>query len=155
METGGGNADGTATAVASGGSGPYTYSWNSSPVQTSAIATGLGTGDYVVQTTDANGCMSTDTVNVGLSIGIEAIVHDLAVKLYPNPAYTELNIEVNLSGHLTFMAYDVTGKQVLVQEIGSGKRIVSLADLSTGLYVYRVCNTSGAALSLGKFSVLK
>ncbi len=155
METGVGNADGTATAVASGGTSPYTYSWNSSPMQTTAIATGLTTGDYVVETTDANGCMSTDTVNVGLSIGIEDIVHNLAVKLYPNPAYTELNIEVNLSGDLTFMAYDVTGKQVLVQKIESGKSIVSLADLSTGLYVYRVSNTSGAALAHGKFSVLK
>ena len=155
METGVGNADGTATAVASGGTSPYTYSWNSSPVQTNAIATGLTTGDYVVDITDANGCISTDTINVGLGIGIYDIVHNLAVKLYPNPAHTELNIEVNLSGDLTFMAYDVTGAQVLVQEIGSGKSIVSLADLSTGLYVYRVCNTSGAALSLGKFSVLK
>ena len=60
METGVGNADGTATAVASGGSGTYTYSWNSSPVQTTAIATGLPTGDFVVDITDANGCISTD-----------------------------------------------------------------------------------------------
>jgi hypothetical protein len=155
METGVGNADGTATAVASGGSGPYTYSWNSSPVQTDATATGLSTGDYVVETTDANGCMSTDTVNVGLSIGIDDMVQNLAVKLYPNPAHTELNIEVNLTHDFNFIVYDIAGKQVMVTKLERGKRIVSLSSLSTGLYIYRIFATTGVAVAYGKFNVLK
>ncbi|REJ82829.1 MAG: hypothetical protein DWQ44_01560 [Bacteroidetes bacterium] len=51
-----GSADGTATAVGSGGTGPYTYSWNTNPVQNSAMAVNLATGTYKAVVTDINGC---------------------------------------------------------------------------------------------------
>ncbi|MBI3500213.1 MAG: gliding motility-associated C-terminal domain-containing protein [Bacteroidetes bacterium] len=55
---------GTATATGSGGTSPYTYSWNTSPVQNAQTATGLGIGNYVATVTDANGCTKTQTVSV-------------------------------------------------------------------------------------------
>ena len=60
----GGN-DGTATASAVGGTTDYTYSWNTSPVQNTAIATGLTQGTYTVIVTDANGCEDTAEVTIG------------------------------------------------------------------------------------------
>jgi len=54
--------DGSAIATESGGTGPYTYSWNTSPIQTTAIATGLCAGTYIVTITDDNNCTATDTV---------------------------------------------------------------------------------------------
>lgn len=51
-----GNADGTASANATGGATPYTYSWNTTPAQTTATATGLLAGTYSVTVIDANGC---------------------------------------------------------------------------------------------------
>jgi gliding motility-associated-like protein len=59
----GGNT-GTATAVASGGSGVYSYSWNTIPVQTSDIATGLIAGTYIVTVDDANGCNTTSSTTI-------------------------------------------------------------------------------------------
>jgi hypothetical protein len=59
-----GNSSGTATATANGGTLPYTYSWNTSPMQTTNVATGLAAGIYTVQVTDANGCTSTATVTI-------------------------------------------------------------------------------------------
>jgi gliding motility-associated-like protein len=56
--------NGTATAVPSGGTGPYTYSWAPSG-GTSATATGLAPGNYTVTVTDlSTGCVATQTVNV-------------------------------------------------------------------------------------------
>lgn len=49
---------GTATGSAAfspAGSG-FTYAWSTTPVQTTAIATGLSAGDYMVVATDAFGC---------------------------------------------------------------------------------------------------
>ena len=62
-----GVADGSIAVVASGGTGPYTYSWSPSGGST-ANATALASGDYTVSVSDASGCTATDTYTVG-SIG--------------------------------------------------------------------------------------
>ncbi len=59
----GGN-DGTATITASGGTPNYTYVWSTTPVQTTATATGLTIGTYYVTITDANICIATDSVTI-------------------------------------------------------------------------------------------
>jgi hypothetical protein len=59
----GGN-NGYVGAIASGGTSPYTYSWNTSPVQTNATATNLSAGSYTVTATDAHGCTGTYSVTI-------------------------------------------------------------------------------------------
>lgn len=69
-----GLSNGGATASATGGTGPYSYSWNSFPVQASASLGGVGAGSYTVIATDANGCTASAMVNItspsGLSISV-------------------------------------------------------------------------------------
>ena len=59
-----GNTTGSATATVTGGTAPYSYSWNTSPVQTSATALGLAAGTYTCTVTDANGCVETVDVTI-------------------------------------------------------------------------------------------
>ncbi|MDY0985786.1 gliding motility-associated C-terminal domain-containing protein [Flavobacterium sp. CFBP9031] len=58
----GGGATGSATVIPSGGTSPYTYSWDTNPVQTDATATGLKAGNYNVTVKDANLCAIVKTV---------------------------------------------------------------------------------------------
>ncbi len=59
-----GNADGTANVTPSGGF-TYSYSWNTSPVQTTASVSNLSAGTYTVTITeDASGCATTATVTI-------------------------------------------------------------------------------------------
>ena len=58
-----GGATGTATVVATGGTGSYTYLWSPGG-QTSATATGLTAGMYTVQITDGSGCSGTASIEV-------------------------------------------------------------------------------------------
>lgn len=51
-----GNNDGTASAVTTGGKGPFTYSWTTTPPQESSRATGLPDGVFNVTVVDAEGC---------------------------------------------------------------------------------------------------
>ncbi|WP_197285472.1 Ig-like domain-containing protein, partial [Pedobacter sp. R20-19] len=72
-----GQNTGSATASATGGTGSYTYSWDTSPVQTTATASNLAAGTYTVTVTDANGCTSSKSVTIAqpsaaLSINITA-----------------------------------------------------------------------------------
>lgn len=59
----GGN-NGTVNVAATGGTTPYSYTWNTIPVQNSAIANNLTAGTYMVTVTDNNGCVSTDEVTI-------------------------------------------------------------------------------------------
>ncbi|MFH1321821.1 MAG: gliding motility-associated C-terminal domain-containing protein, partial [Bacteroidota bacterium] len=56
--------DGTATVSASGGTPPYSYLWDDPGSQTTAIATGLCAGTYIITVTDSSGCSITDTTLV-------------------------------------------------------------------------------------------
>lgn len=59
-----GYGNGTATAVVSGGTGPFFYNWNSTPAQNNATASNLTAGVYIVQVSDNNGCVSADSVQI-------------------------------------------------------------------------------------------
>lgn len=59
----GGN-NGEATAFVTGGTPPYSYSWNTSPVQTTATVNNLTQGNYIVTVTDSNNCVQTSTVTI-------------------------------------------------------------------------------------------
>ncbi|MCF8276416.1 MAG: gliding motility-associated C-terminal domain-containing protein [Flavobacteriales bacterium] len=69
-----GSTDGTATASASNGSGNYTYSWNTTPVQNGATASGLSSGTYQVTATDVDGCQGVASVTIGtlLAVAVDA-----------------------------------------------------------------------------------
>ncbi len=59
-----GGSDGFAAALGSGGAGPYLYSWNTTPVQTTATASNLSAGTYIITVTGAHGCSDTETVTL-------------------------------------------------------------------------------------------
>ena len=56
------------------GNNPFTYSWNTTPVQTSATATNLPAGSYVVNVTDANSCSCNASVVITQPNPISAII---------------------------------------------------------------------------------
>lgn len=56
--------NGAAGIFISGGTAPYTYSWNDPNNQTDAVALGLNSGTYIVTVTDASNCVLTDSVFV-------------------------------------------------------------------------------------------
>ncbi|NNM16344.1 MAG: T9SS type A sorting domain-containing protein, partial [Bacteroidia bacterium] len=60
-----GMSTGTASVTVNGGTSPYTYAWNTNPVQTTQTASGLAYGSYNVTITDASGCVLNKSVYVG------------------------------------------------------------------------------------------
>lgn len=57
-----GNTNGSAAAIASGGTAPYSYQWSNG--QTTATANGLSAGNWTLVLTDANGCSVSQSVNL-------------------------------------------------------------------------------------------
>ncbi len=65
----GGNS-GSATGSAAGGTAPYSWSWNTVPVQTTPSASNLTAGNYIITVTDNNGCTTTGNVTISQPAGI-------------------------------------------------------------------------------------
>ena len=88
-----GNADGSATATASGGNSPYTYLWSSGG--TGSTESNLAGGSYAITLTDANGCSVTDNTTINevggptvtiTGLGAEYCVDDPGVTLTGSPS---------------------------------------------------------------------
>ena len=73
-----GLTNGSATVTAGGGTPAYTYLWNTSPVQTTATATGLSANTYTVTVTDANSCTKTASVTITQPSVLSVTVTSLA-----------------------------------------------------------------------------
>ncbi len=61
---------GTASAFASGGFSPYTYSWSNGA--TGFFIDSLAPGNYTVTVTDSNGCTQLQSVNIGMTANAAA-----------------------------------------------------------------------------------
>jgi gliding motility-associated-like protein len=59
-----GVAQGSFSASVNGGTPGYTYLWNTTPVQTTAIVTGMAAGRYLLKVTDSKGCVDTVTATI-------------------------------------------------------------------------------------------
>ncbi len=66
------NATGSATVTAAGGTPGYSYAWNTNPVQTTATASSLASGNYSVVVTDANFCFQTASVVINQPLQLQA-----------------------------------------------------------------------------------
>ena len=60
------NAIGSSEAFPIGGTMPLVYSWESGG--TGLTESNLAAGDYILTVTDANGCVATDTANIGIDV---------------------------------------------------------------------------------------
>jgi gliding motility-associated-like protein len=73
-----GLSDGSVTAIANGGTGAYTYTWNTVPSQTTASANNLSAGIYSVNIMDANGCTSSTSITLNQPAAVVPTVASLS-----------------------------------------------------------------------------
>lgn len=127
--------DGSATVAVSGiAIPPFTYTWNTTPIQTTATAIGLAQGTYAVTVTDATGCVQTTTVNV------------------PGTVSASINV-VNASCNLNNGSLQVIAQggrmpyQYLWDLNGSVSTNDSVSGLGAGTYNVTVTDASGCTAS--------
>ncbi len=120
---------GAATVTVSGGSSPYTYTWNTSPAQTSATATNLAAGVYTVTIKDA--VNATSTLNI--------TINQPAAALVANVTTTSNTATVNVSGGVSpyFYTWNTTPAQVTQ----------TISNLTPGAYSVTVKDANGCTIT--------
>lgn len=131
-----GDATGAATIQATNGTPGYTYSWNTTPVQTSATASGLAAGTYTCTVTDANGCTEDISVNItqpaapiSLSIG----------------NITDVNCYGDASGSVTIQATAGTPGYTYSWNTSPAQYTATATGLSAGTYTCTVTDALGCS----------
>ncbi len=145
-----GSTNGTATAYGTGGSTPYSYSWNTSPAQSSVMATGLAAGNYSVTVSDANGCSSTSSATVTTYIGIQSqfITLNSQYSVFPNPAEKSIFLSTeNLhAGNYELRISNITGQLLFSENFfhpgGNLRKEIDLSKVNSGVNILQV-NSEG------------
>lgn len=128
--------NGSIALTVTGSSPSYTYSWNTTPVQTTATATGLAPGNYTCTITDANGCISTYN-------GVVPLNNNAVITATANPAAFCAGLSTTLTGTATtgtmtswnWTPGNLTGASVSVTPAG------------TTTYTVNATNTLGCSAS--------
>jgi len=121
-----GNADGTATIIANGGTWTYSYSWNTNPIQNTSVATGLIAGTYTAYVTDENACIDSVEVTLTEPSGLIAEITDSSnVICFGTNTGTAT---VSVSGGTTPYSYSWSG--------GTGTGNDTVTDLSANVSYY-------------------
>ncbi len=134
--------DGSISLSPSGGTPPYSLSWSTG--DTASTVNGLGYGDYTVTLTDANGC--TRVVEYSLS-ETSGLVPELAsaIRVYPNPAQTELFVELSeaLGQTARVQLVSLTGQVVLQADVRRQTEL-NIAAVPAGCYVLKIHTEAGS-----------
>ncbi len=128
-----GGDDGTATAMVTGGTTPYSYLWSSGG--TASIENGLTAGNYVVTVTDVNNCSSIGTFRIeqpAFGIKISSSVTDASC-----PEKTDGAIDLDVE--FGTPPYNFTWS--------SGENYEDLTDVVTGSYVVTVTDMHNCSLT--------
>ena len=133
---------GTATAIPAGGTAPYTYSWNTTPAQNTATATGLAAGTYRITITDANLC----TAFTDVTITQPAALVTIASSNSPTCVNTILNLTSSPSGGTPIYSYSWTGPNGFTSTL-QNPSIPNVTTVSSGTYSITVTDENGCIAS--------
>lgn len=125
------------TVVASGGTEPYSYNWNNGEYD-EAFIENLASGEYIVIVSDANGCAVTDTAYIG-TVSIADVNLIELIRLYPNPAQTEMQLDLMLTGKADVMlsVYNPIGQilwKKMLTNFSEGSEKIPVQQLASGAY---------------------
>jgi len=131
-----GGSDGSATVTPTGGTPGYNFVWNTFPVQIDSIATGLIAGTYVIEVTDAGGCVVTDTITIS----------EPALALTASAVVTNVTINGGSDGSIVTTVIGGTGGYTHLWDIGATTK--DIFNIPAGTYSDTITDANGCTFVL-------
>ncbi|MBX2870805.1 MAG: T9SS type A sorting domain-containing protein [Saprospiraceae bacterium] len=130
--------NGTASVVATGGTGSFSYLWDDPNGQTTATASNLLPGVYTVVVSDDNGCTSSNSISVSASPALSLEMSSV----------TQPDCTTNPSGSVTVLASGGTGAISYQWDDANGQTTATAAGLDPGTYEVIATDENGCTASI-------
>jgi len=120
-----GETSGSLEVIASGGTSPYTYTWDNG--QTGSVLVNIGAGTYLATATDANGCQDTLSESIqepDALVITETITHPTCGDSYNGSV--EVSISGGTPGYTILWSNGSTGERT--EKLGPGMVDVQVTD---------------------------
>ena len=128
-----GSSDGSASAAVAGGTAPYSYSWNTTPTQTTSTAYDLTAGTYMVTITDSHGCSDSESI----------------ILTEPEPLVVDENLQITQPSCITGTNGSVTVTVISGNSPtflwSNGETTATASDLLPGTYTVNVASAYGCS----------
>jgi len=141
----GSSCNGVAKVTVSGGTGPYSYDWQTGGQTTDSI-TGQCAGTYCCHITDNNSCSQTACVTVNLVNGINTISGVANIGIYPEPNNGYFKVE-GLEIGQAIELYDYNGQKLSVTVVNNIEMHFDISDKANGIYLIRILSKDGNPVS--------
>ncbi len=135
-----GEANGSIAPIVTGGLAPYTFEWSGTSFSVDSLFDNLGEGTYFLSITDANGCVSNDTVTL-INSGIPVLTANIDD---PECGTNDGSISLTASGGTAPYSYLWTP---------GGSSDSTISNLAIGTYSVQVTDASGCVAS-GQYSLV-
>ena len=124
-----GDSDGTVTLTAIGGTSPYTYSWNSTPIQTTVTANNLSAGNYTLTIKDSKNCFTEETVNINEPTALSVSTTNTNVSCYGgNNGSATATVTGGISPYSYFWNTSPTQSTATATNLTAGNYTVTVTD---------------------------
>lgn len=144
-------SNGAASAVVTGGTGPFAYDWSTGSID--SVITQQPAGNYTLTVTDANGCEKIETVTIGVNTGIDAIDGESDLLIYPNPFGDKLQVAASgFNQDATVAMFNYLGQQVPVELIDHDASGISINTQKLAPGIYLLVLTQGEKVSVKRVS---
>lgn len=122
------SSNGVASVTASGGNGPYTYTWIPTGA-TTTIQTGFASGSYTVKVKDNNGCITSQQFNVNNSGGPVITIYSVTnVSCFGGSDGVATASVTGGSGVLTFTWLPFGGNSLVATGLTAGAYQITVTD---------------------------
>lgn len=97
-------------------------------------------GDWYYANQPSQNCLADQIVSPCLRLNSSDITMPLSLKVFPNPASNNLEIEIKegLNYDLECKIYDLNGRFILSKNLNQSKRNISVRSLDNGIYILEV-----------------
>lgn len=142
-----GQNNGSATVTPYGGIAPYTYSWNTSPIQNNATASQLTAGNYVVTITDSLGTNVQVSVTIMQPPVLNSLISATHVLCYgENNGSTQVTVSGGTPGYNYL--WNNGGTTASIYNLSSGNYLVTITDAHSCTSTSQIAINQPAALTL-------